>query len=130
MKYKIFALFLCGMISISVVGQQSTTAEVYPQNPNAAYQLVPTTNFYNFLKIDTRDGRIWVVQYSTDNNRIVTPLTTTSKVLKEEDKIVGRFYLYPTKNMYTFIMLDQVDGRTWQVQWSTKTNEMGIWPIF
>lgn len=130
MKYKIFALFLCGMISISVVGQQSTTTEVYPQNPNAAYQLVPTTNFYNFLKIDTRDGRIWVVQYSTDNNRIVSPLTTTSKVLKEEDKIVGRFYLYPTKNMYTFIMLDQVDGRTWQVQWSTKTNEMGIWPIF
>ena len=117
------------MISIAVMGQQSTAPEVYPQNANAAYQLVPTKNFYNFLKIDTRDGRIWVVQYSTDNDRIVTPLTTTSKVLKEEDKIVGRFYLYPTKNMYTFIMLDQIDGRTWQVQWSTEKSEMGIWSI-
>ena len=29
----------------------------------------------------------------------------------------GRFKLYPTGNMYNFIMVDVIDGRTWQVQW-------------
>ena len=35
----------------------------------------------------------------------------------------GRFKLYPTGNMYNFIMVDVIDGRTWQVQWSTKESE-------
>lgn len=45
-----------------------------------------------------------------------------------EDAIPGRFNLYSTQNMWTFILLDQVDGRTWQVQWSTSGKE-GIVPI-
>ena len=35
----------------------------------------------------------------------------------------GRFKLYPTDNMYNFIMVDVEMGDTWQVQWSTKENE-------
>ena len=27
------------------------------------------------------------------------------------------FTLYPTKNIYNFILLDQEDGSAWQVQW-------------
>ena len=30
----------------------------------------------------------------------------------------GRFKLYPTGNMYNFVMVDVIDGRTWQVQWN------------
>ena len=30
----------------------------------------------------------------------------------------GRFKLYPTKNSYNFILVDVIDGRTWQVQWN------------
>ncbi len=30
----------------------------------------------------------------------------------------GRFKLYPTGNMFNFIMVDVIDGRTWQVQWN------------
>jgi len=29
----------------------------------------------------------------------------------------GRFTLIPTENIWTFILPDQVDGRTWYVQW-------------
>ena len=36
---------------------------------------------------------------------------------KEEEKN-GRFFLYPTQNVWNFILLDQLDGRVWQVQWS------------
>ena len=35
----------------------------------------------------------------------------------------GRYKLYPTGNMYNFIMVDVEMGDTWQVQWSTKENE-------
>ena len=36
------------------------------------------------------------------------------------------FRLYPTENMYTFLLLDTLDGRVWQVQWSTQSNHRGI----
>ena len=42
----------------------------------------------------------------------------------------GRFKLYPTGNMFNFIMVDVIDGRMWQVQWSTEENKrlvLRIW---
>ena len=44
------------------------------------------------------------------------------------DPTPGRFTLYPTETMWTFILLDQTDGRTWQVQWSLDGKE-GISPV-
>jgi len=35
----------------------------------------------------------------------------------------GRFKLYPTGNNYNFIMVDVIDGRTWQVQWNIDENK-------
>ena len=35
----------------------------------------------------------------------------------------GRFKLYPTGNMYNFIMVDVIDGRSWQVQWNNDKNK-------
>ena len=42
----------------------------------------------------------------------------------------GRYKLYPTGNMYNFIMVDVELGRTWQVQWSTKENKRLVIPIY
>jgi len=41
----------------------------------------------------------------------------------------GRFKLYPTDNMYNFIMLDVIDGDTYQVQWSIEEDERIVMPI-
>ena len=41
----------------------------------------------------------------------------------------GRFGLYPTQNMFTFILLDRNDGRTWQVQWSIEESNRMVLPI-
>ena len=35
----------------------------------------------------------------------------------------GRFELYPTQNMYNFIMQDVITGQSYQVQWSTNEDE-------
>ena len=42
----------------------------------------------------------------------------------------GRFKLYPTDNMYNFIMVDVINGSTWQVQWSTKENKRLVMGIY
>lgn len=92
------------------------------------YKLFPTTNMWIFLKLDTSKGLVRMVQYSMDdNNRIEVPINFLS-LASGEDAIPGRFNLYPTQNMWTFILLDEVDGRTWQVQWSTDGKD-GIVPI-
>jgi len=38
----------------------------------------------------------------------------------------GRFTLYSTQNMYTFLLLDREDSRIWQLQWSVKPENRGI----
>ncbi|MCM1040830.1 MAG: hypothetical protein NC396_00195 [Bacteroides sp.] len=86
------------------------------------YKLYPTKNMYIFLKLDTRTGCIYLVQYSVEGSRyrFETTLSSDIRVGYGEERKPGRFELYPTQNMYNFIMLDKVKGRTWQVQWDTE----------
>ena len=51
------------------------------------------------------------------------PLISLDKEVKD------RFTLYPTQNMYNFILLDQISGKTWQVQWSIDYINRHITPI-
>jgi hypothetical protein len=37
--------------------------------------------------------------------------------------------LYPTDNMWNFLMLDQDSGRIWQAQFSIDDENRGIFPI-
>ncbi len=93
------------------------------------YRLFPTQNTFTFIKLNTRNGQMWQVQFDIkENRRFVTNLS--SEILVTADKEVNdRFTLYPTQNIYTFILLDQLDGRTWQVQWSIDPKNRGIIPI-
>ena len=94
---------------------------------DARYKLYPTQNMWTFLKLDTETGRIWQVQYSVKGNdtRFEVPLNpgNIAKALKRSQK-AGRFALFPTQNMYNFILLDQIDGDTYQVQWGNEENRM------
>ncbi len=93
------------------------------------YKLFPTQNLWTFIKLNTRNGQMWQVQYDTkENNRLETSLNLIPLVVKENE-VNNRFTLYPTQNIFTFILLDQLDGKTWQVQWSTKANERLVIPI-
>ena len=68
-----------------------------------------------FLLLDTRTGQISQVQWSTEaGSRGAGPLNPKPLV---EGRKPGRFTLYPTQNIYTFLLLDQDTGNTWQVQW-------------
>ncbi|MEE6186795.1 hypothetical protein PIECOFPK_01616 [Mycovorax composti] len=94
---------------------------------SVVYRLFATQNMYTFIKLNTRNGQMWQVQWSTKGSqyRFETTLSDISRVSKDEEKN-GRFFLYPTKNIYNFILLDQIDGRMWQVQWGEEEERMVI----
>lgn len=100
----------------ALVDSTQTNIVVYPNN----FKLYPTGNMWNFLKLDTRNGKIWKVQFHTDSDkRFERYLNDISLVFPfKEDEIPGRFELHKTENIYNFVLLDKIDGRVWQVQWS------------
>lgn len=94
------------------------------------FKLFPTQNIWTFIKLDTQTGQMWLVQYSikSDNDRFEydlnpNPLIATAK------SVNGRFELYSTQNIYNFILLDRIDGKTWQVQWSFDKENRAVIPI-
>ena len=92
------------------------------------YKLYPTENIYNFLLLDTGTGKIDVVQWSLDDGK------EGSTTLNDKDLSLGTgcgtFELYPTKNMYQFLLLDKVTGRKWHIQWGFQESQRCITRIY
>lgn len=90
------------------------------------YLLYPTINIYTFIKLDTRNGLMWQVQYSGDDNEFEVTLNSCELVT---DGRPGQFALYPTSNDWIFLLLDTINGNVWHVQWSPRANDRGLIPI-
>ena len=129
---KILLVLALVVSAVSVMAQSvDFPATEYTQDPKANYRLYKTKNTYNFIKLDTRTGQMEMVQWSTKSGGTFTyPLSNEKRVYAVEDEIPGRFTLYATTNYYNFVLLDQIDGRTWQVQWSTDPDEMMVVRIY
>ena len=102
---------------------------IYRNAKKAKYKMYQTDNIYNLLQLDTETGRIEQVQWSLNSSE------EGSVYINEEDLSLyhygpGSFELYPTKNMYQFILLDNVNGRKWHVQWGMKSSERWIKKIY
>ena len=93
-------------------------------NLNAArYKLYQTDNMNYLLKLDTFTGRVWLIQWSLEiaeegvNVINDNPLANVNYV---------RFELYPTKNIYQFILLDRETGTQWHIQWGLEQENRWI----
>lgn len=117
--------------------------DILPLNDDLfRYKLYPTENMWNFIKLDTRTGRMWMVQFTVDGDEshrfesvlsyrdLAIPYDDDWNLLPEEGKITNRFELYPTENMYNFILLDRIGGRTYQVQWNFDYEKRLVIPIY
>ena len=113
-----------GILFFMVLNVFSFISPVYAseiQNPNAVYEIYGTTNIYNVLKLDTRNGIITQIQIGMNKSSSQMEVYINDKSLVSiEEQQNGRFALYPTGNMYNFVLLDRISGKTWQVQWHTK----------
>ena len=88
------------------------------------YKIYHTDNIYNLIKLDTATGKVWQVQYRMNSiESMVIAIDDNSLLWFWEDEIPGRYELYPTQNVNTFILLDTVMGYTYQVQWSIKGSD-------
>lgn len=91
----------------------------HTSNPIVRYKLYPTFNRYNFLNLDTRRGSITIVQYDVQgDNEFEYYLGQPEADIPDSLMTNGRYELYPTRNNYTFILLDQITGDSYHVQWS------------
>ena len=83
------------------------------------YKLYQTENLYTLLQLDTKTGKIEQVQWSLDSDKEGTFTINDEDLNWGFGYGSGTFELYPTKNMYQFILIDKTDGRKWHVQWGT-----------
>ena len=119
----------------SAISFAQSTSDATIQNistdSNVVYRLFSTRNMYTFIKLDTRNGKMWQVQWGTESEyRFETVISESSRLYTNEEEKNGRFFLYPTTNVYNFILVDQIDGRTWQVQWGKKVEDRMVLRIY
>ena len=131
MKFNL--LLFVFLISVNAYAKTPLESNVIRANNDSIannFSLYPTTNIWTFIKLNTTSGQIWQVQYGMEkNSRAIFDIYSDSLLLPKSKIVQGRFKLYPTQNNYTFILLDQIDGRTWQVQWAIEPEKRGIVPI-
>lgn len=120
---KVIVIIMLVACAMSMMAESNRIA-MPPQYQDARFVLYPTENMWNFIKLDTQTGRTWLVQYSVEEDkRGEIILSADNQLLPNMEAKVGRFALYPTQNFYNFIMVDQFNGRTWQVQMSLDSKE-------
>lgn len=110
--------------------KQTNTVQQKLISENTIYQLFPTQNIWTFIKLDTRNGKMWQTHFTISNDGVKGEFILNILPLVSKDKEVnGRFTLYQTENIYNFLLLDQIDGKVYQVQWSMNAENRGVFPI-
>jgi hypothetical protein len=129
-KNSVIKIFGCALVQLILLVALNPVYASEIQNPNAIYEMYKTENIYHVLKLNTRTGQITQVQIGVGKDGWAMENTVNSKSLvPAEEEQNGRFALYPTGNMYNFVLLDRISGKVWQAQWSTKPENRGILPI-
>ncbi|MDD6001394.1 MAG: hypothetical protein PUC50_04275 [Bacteroidales bacterium] len=95
-------------------------------NTNVRYKLYPTFNVWTFIKLDTRKGDLTQVHFSIDEEEAEVYLGAPPKIIDEKDAVNGQFELYPTSNSWTFLLLDQIDGDVYHIQWHQNRDNRAV----
>ena len=127
-------LFIACAMTMMIFAASAQNVTNYPATDEktsevARYKLYATNNMWTFLKLDTRNGRIWQGQGSFESDKRYESVLSSTNLSRGENEVNGRFVLHPTTNNFNFIMLDRVKGDTYQVQWSQEPEKRIIVPI-
>ena len=132
------ALFVCGQNilfaqeikadSLQTILSEKDILSLVASNTRSEenYKLYPTENMWTFLKLDTRTGKIWQVQYSVNSDSYGEVIVNDWDLTYGSNEKAGRFELYPTQNMYNYLLLDKKDGLIAQIQWSMSAENRGL----
>ena len=114
-----------GLIWQLQIGMKDVDQLKTPLNEYAYAEYVEdiTKEWNESIESKTKD---WEENYNSKPDSIVSaedkeywkPYTLEQRIGISDIAQNGRFKLYPTDNSYNFIMVDVINGRTWQVQWN------------
>ncbi len=125
-------LFIAGCNTPTATETQPLSFEQQMQSSSKGlpiFKMIPTDNIHILLKWNTRTGEVWMTQYALSDTDALEQVIPSVLNIKSENSWNGRFELYPTKNMFNFIMVDTYYGNTYQVQWSFKNDNCFVMPI-
>ncbi len=94
------------------------------------YKLYQTENIYTLLQLDTKTGRIDQVQWSLESKNEGSVSINSDDLTNGYGYGSGSFELYPTKNIYQFILIDKTSGKKWHVQWGLQESKRWIRRIY
>ena len=102
--------------------------ESFQQSLDAPYRLFNTTNINTLIALETSTGKLYQIHPGIGENAVQAAITINDKDLTPEgsDSESNRFTLYPTANIYSFILVDQRIGRFWRVQWNYEKDKRFI----
>ena len=118
---RLFISVVCLLVGISAYSQTAVDpakegCQKMVRVPN--FKLVSTENIQVFLKLDTSRGLIEMVRFGTREKDRRESTVNYYPLATGDDAVPGRFELYPTEYVRTYLLLDVLDGRTWQVEWT------------
>jgi hypothetical protein len=124
-------LLLVVSVSASLPAQRDSSSTVSTEGSTQTFdprfKLIPTKNLWTFLLLDSNNGRVWQVHYALNDSEFSGQLPVTERELAVPPFAHhGRFALQETQNIFNFLLVDQDDGRVWQLQWSTDDKKRGI----
>ena len=70
------------------------------------------------------------VQWSLNHDKEFSVTINSDDLTYGDGYGSGSFELYPTKNIYQFILIDKTSGKKWHVEWGMKSNERWIRRIY
>ncbi len=86
------------------------------------FQLFATQNMWNFILLDSYRGRLWQVQYSSNDldALMCIPINEYDLVSTGERSV---FTIQPMTSMYQYYLINENTGEMWKFQWSTKGDD-------
>ena len=104
-KIKLLLIFV--LISTTLFAQDKSKKDNIQKKQSDAtdiYELFPTQNIWTFIKLDTRNGKMWQVHFSVNAEDFEGQLVLNSiPFVLEENEIKGRFTLFKTKSTRSLI---------------------------
>ena len=97
----------------------------YPEttsNWTNRFQMFATQNMWTFILLDSYNGRLWQVQYSTQDldNLFCIPINK-DELVSDNEKCI--FSIQPLTSMYQYYLINDRTGDMWKFQWSTKGDD-------
>ena len=94
--------------------------ESFQQSLDAPYRLFNTANVNTLIVLETSTGKLYQIHPGIGENSVQGYYPINEKDLTPEgsESESNRFTLYPTLNIYSFVLVDQLVGRFWRVQWN------------